>query len=41
MNKNRTTLSEFLLYWEPQERDRLAAFIAGAYLASLALVSII
>ncbi len=41
MNSYRPTLSEFLLYYEPAKSEKKTAFLAGAYLATLAIISII
>ena len=41
MNSYRPTLAEFLLYYEPQKSEKITAFLAGAYLASLAITSLI
>jgi hypothetical protein len=41
MNNYRPTLSELLLYYEPQKSEKITAFLAGAYLATIAIISII
>ena len=41
MNSYKPTLSEFLLYYEPAKSEKITAFLAGAYLASILIISIV